>query len=331
MKILITGGAGYIGSHMVEYATNNGHEVTILDNLSTGHKWAVNNNDFYNIDLLDKTKLGDFFKNKYYDGVIHFAGRSLVGESNTNPSLYYLNNVVGTLNLLDVMKENNIKNLVFSSTAAVYGKPSENKILETHDKKPINNYGKSKLMVEQILEDYVASYGFNVVALRYFNAAGASLSGLIGEAHFPETHLIPNILKSCLKKNATLKVFGNNYDTPDGTCVRDYVHVLDLAKAHMLSLTYLFSNRGFRAFNLGNGNGFSVLDIINAATKVTKLKVNFQIAKPRDGDPSVLVADSNLAKTSLGWEPKYTSIEDIISSAWNWHKEYEKRLLNGEE
>ena len=263
MKLLITGGAGYIGSHMVKYAQELNHEVVVLDDYSTGHKWAVKDCEIICVNLLNQNKLSRLLKGHSFDGVIHFAAKSLVNESVNYPEAYYRNNIVGTLNLVNEMLKNDINDLVFSSTAAIFGNPISAKIDEAHPKNPINPYGQSKLMTEKMLRDISLARDFNVTCLRYFNAAGAHESGEIGEAHNPETHLIPNILRSAISNENKLRVFGTDYPTTDGTCVRDYVHVTDLAQAHLLGLTHMKENKGFSAINLGNGDGFSVLEIID--------------------------------------------------------------------
>jgi len=325
MKLLIPGGAGYVGSHMVKYAQDNGHEVVVLDDFSTGHEWAVKDCEVLHVNLLDQDRLNSLLRSRFFDGVIHFAAKSLVSFSIKYPDIYYQNNVTGTLNLISTLLDNNINNLVFSSTAAIFGDPITEKISESHPKEPINPYGQSKLMVEQILHSLCVAYDFNACCLRYFNAAGADESGTIGEAHDPETHLIPNILKSVISQDQKLKVFGNDYNTHDGTCVRDYIHVKDLAKAHLLGMNYMKSHSGFSTFNLGNGNGFSVLDVINSSQKVTGIPISYQIDKHRPGDPPTLVADSEKAKNTLGWRPDFASLDSIIDSAWTWHNNYEKR------
>ena len=319
MKLLIPGGAGYIGSHMVKYAQKHGHEVVVLDDFSTGHEWAVKDCEILQVNLLDRDKLTQSLKGRYFDGVIHFAAKSLVGESVKSPDLYYRNNVIGTINLVNEMLENGIKNLVFSSTAAIFGNPVTDKINEDHPKIPINPYGQSKLMVENMLRDICFAYDFNAICFRYFNAAGAYESGEIGEAHDPETHLIPNILKSALSGGDELKVFSDDYETHDGTCVRDYVHVTDLAQAHLLGLTYTEEDKGFSAFNLGNGNGFSVLDVIKSCERVLGNPIRYKMDLRRVGDPAVLVADSLKAMHTLGWKPEFTDLDEIIKSAWHWH------------
>jgi UDP-glucose 4-epimerase len=323
MKLLIPGGAGYIGSHMVRYAQEHGHEVVVLDDFSTGHEWAIKDCEILRVNLLDKDKLSKLLKGSYFDGVIHFAAKSLVSESVRKPDLYYRNNVVGTLNLVNEMLKNDVNNLVFSSTAAIFGNPVTDKITENHPKNPINPYGQSKLMVENILQDICSVNDFNATCLRYFNAAGAHESGEIGESHDPETHLIPNILKAALLNKNNLKVFGDDYPTPDGTCVRDYVHVTDLAQAHLLSLRYMQKNKGFSAFNLGNGEGFSVLQVIKSCEKIANTKISFQIEERREGDPPVLVSENKLAVEVINWNPKYNDINDIIKGAWFWHNSEE--------
>lgn len=319
MKLLIPGGAGYIGSHMVRYAQEYGHEVVVLDDFSTGHEWAVKDCEILRVNLLDQDKLSRLLKGRHFDGVIHFAAKSLVGESVKKPDLYYRNNVVGTLNLVNEMLNNDVNNLVFSSTAAIFGNPVTDKIAEDHPKNPINPYGQSKLMVENMLQDICFANDFNATCLRYFNAAGAHESGEIGEAHDPETHLIPNVLKAAISNESNLKVFGDDYPTSDGTCVRDYVHVTDLAQAHLLGLEYMQKNKGFSAFNMGNGNGFSVIDVILSCEELVNKKIQYEIFKRREGDPASLVCDYNNAISKLFWKPNFTSLNDIISSACKWH------------
>ena len=320
MKILIPGGAGYIGSHMVKYAQDHDHEVTVLDDFSTGHDWAIKDCEVLEVNLLDKQKLESLLKGRLFDVVIHFAAKSIVSESITKPNLYFYNNVVGSLNLFNAMLKNDLNNIVFSSTAAIFGNPMSKTINENHVKNPINPYGRSKLIIENMLEDFVKAYNFNATCLRYFNAAGAHASGEIGEAHNPETHLIPNVLSSAINKNNSLEIYGNDYDTPDGTCVRDYVHVEDLAQAHLLSFDYMKKSKGFFSFNLGNGDGFSVMDIVKSCEKVTSRKLEYKLKERREGDPSILVAESLAAKNIIGWKPKYRCIDDIVLSAWKWHK-----------
>jgi len=318
MRLLIPGGAGYIGSHMVRCAIKSGHEVTVLDDFSSGHHSLIEGVEVLEVNLLDKNLLSRALKNRKYDGVIHFAAKSLVAESIANPSLYYSNNVVGTLNLLNVMLNNNINNIVFSSTAAVYGTPNTNKINELHRKKPINPYGSSKLMVETILENYSKAYNLNAISFRYFNAAGADSKGDIGEKHEPETHLIPIILDSMIN-NTKFRIFGNDYPTNDGTCIRDYIHVNDIASSHLLGLTKIIKDGGYKVYNLGNENGFSIYELIKKIENITKITANYEVDSRRPGDPHTLVADSSKAKLDLGWKASNSSLENIIKTAWNWH------------
>ncbi len=320
MNILICGGAGYIGSHMAKLLFTLGHQITIFDNLSTGHGKAVQWGSFCQGDLLDRSFLDSIFKKNNFEAVMHFSARSLVGESMLNPALYYTNNVIGTLNLLEVMRQYGVNKFVFSSSAATFGNPIKELIDEGHPQKPINPYGRTKLMVEDILRDYGASYNLNSVSLRYFNAAGADPDGQIGESHLPETHLIPNVLKATLAGESRLKVFGNDYETKDGTCVRDYIHINDLCEAHLKALDYMEVTPGAHGFNLGNGSGFSVLEIIKAAEQATGSDISFDVEGRRVGDPPVLVADSRLAQVELSWQPKFTDLDGIIETAWHWHK-----------
>ncbi|AFI84227.1 UDP-glucose 4-epimerase GalE [Methylophaga nitratireducenticrescens] len=322
MKVLVLGGAGYIGSHICKALTLIGHQSVVIDNLSTGHREAVKWSQFVETDILDSAKLISILQHAGpFDLIMHFCAKSLVGESVQNPALYYRNNVSGTLNLLDAMVATGHDKLVFSSTAAVFGMPAQTLIDEQHSRLPINPYGQSKKMIEDVLGDYHHAYGIRSVALRYFNACGADPEGEIGERHDPETHLIPNILKSVIADKASaLKVFGDNYPTPDGTCIRDYIHVNDLASAHILAGEYLQQHDGAFAFNLGNGNGFSVLEVIEAAKQVVQQNIAYTIEPPRAGDPSVLVANSTMARETLEWQPKFTEIESIIATAWTWHQ-----------
>ena len=316
--ILVTGGAGYIGSHTVKHLLQNNYNVIVLDNLIYGHKEAILTDKFEQIDLADKQKLNEVFKKYDIDGVIHFAAFAYVGESVQNPSKYYQNNVVNTLNLLNTMKENNVKNIVFSSTCATYGSPNYTPIDELHPQKPINPYGKTKFMIEQIMDDYNKAYGLNYIALRYFNAAGADKDSEIGESHNPETHLIPLVLKAIKGDIDSITVFGTDYDTPDGTCIRDYIHVEDLASAHRLALEKLFDDGRSDCINLGTGIGNSVKEVIKASEIVTGKKNPVIYGNRREGDPSKLFANNEKAKNVLGWNPKYTNIQDIIETAWNW-------------
>lgn len=319
MAVLIIGGAGYIGSHAVQFFKEHNEEVIVVDNLLTGHKDSIDVEHFYEIDIRDKEKLDEVFKKHDIDGVIHFAASSLVGESMTNPSLYFNNNVYGMISLLDVMKENDVKNIVFSSSAATYGEPVSEIIKETDPTIPKSPYGESKLMMEKIMKWYDYAYGIKYVSLRYFNAAGASKDSSIGEAHTTETHLIPLILQVSLEKIEKIFVFGDDYDTRDGSCIRDYIHVLDLADAHLKALNYLRNSNPSEIFNLGTGDGYSVLEVIKAAEKVVDKKINVEIADRRAGDPDILVASNKKAKDILNWIPKHSSIEEILEDAWNYH------------
>ncbi|MGE8234559.1 MAG: UDP-glucose 4-epimerase GalE [Stenotrophomonas sp.] len=318
--ILICGGAGYIGSHMAQWAAAHGYTVTVLDNLSTGHAGAVRWGELIQADLLDTSALERAFKGRRFDAVMHFCARSLVGESASRPYEYYTNNVTGTLNLLETMRRHEVSKLVFSSTAAVFGNPIHDVIDEDHPKAPINPYGASKLMAERVLADAAHAHGLRSVALRYFNAAGALPEHGIGEAHACETHLIPNVLRSALTDGPALKIFGDDYPTSDGTCVRDYVHVQDLAQAHALALDFMGEHEGAHAFNLGNGQGFSVHEVIAAAASVVGKTIPFEIAPRRAGDPPKLVASSSKAREQLGWRPQWTALTPILESAWRWHR-----------
>lgn len=321
MRVLVCGGAGYIGSHMVRCLVASGHDVMVFDNLSTGHRQALGVVPLVVGDLLDPTALQQLFATRHFDVVMHFCALSLVGVSVTDPYGYYRNNVVGTLNLLQAMRAVDVAKLVFSSTAAVFGQPQSALIDEMHPTQPINPYGASKMMVERMLADAAQAYGLRSVALRYFNAAGADPSGEIGESHQPETHLIPNVLRAALGGGNALKVFGDDYPTHDGTCVRDYVHVNDLASAHLKGIEFMADHDGAHVFNLGNGQGFSVLELIEAARRVTGAEIAFERAPRRAGDPAVLVAASTKAREMLGWTPKFVHMDAIIESAWRWHQQ----------
>ena len=306
---------------MAQWLTAHGHTITVLDNLSTGHRDAVRWGEMVEADLLDANALEQVFKHRRFDAVMHFCARSLVGESVNKPYRYYANNVSGTLNLLESMRRHGVEKIVFSSTAAIFGTPDCAVIDEDQPTIPINPYGASKLMAERIFADAARAYGLRSVALRYFNAAGALSEHGIGEAHACETHLIPNVLRSALGSSTTLKVFGDDYATHDGTCVRDYVHVQDLAQAHALALDYMDQNEGAHAFNLGNGQGFSVREVISAAEAVIGRSIPYDIAPRRAGDPASLVASSRKAREQLGWRPHWTELEPIIESAWRWHRD----------
>jgi len=320
MHILVCGGAGYIGSHMARWLALRDIRVTVLDDLSTGHRGFVQWGELVEADIRDRSALDRVFGAQRFDAVMHFCARSLVGESVADPYAYYASNVGGTLTLLQAMRAHGVDRLVFSSTAAVFGHPQADRIDEDHPQKPINPYGASKLMVERILADAASAYGLRSVALRYFNAAGAAPDGTIGEAHDPETHLVPNAIRAALGTGPALTLFGDDYPTPDGTCIRDYVHVDDLAQAHLLALDYLDANPGAHAFNLGNGQGFSVREVIAAIAQVSGRDVPHAIAARRPGDPAVLVASSERARAQLGWQPAYTTLAPILETALHWHQ-----------
>ena len=323
--ILVTGGAGYIGSHCVMALLAKGYEVVVFDNLSTGHIETVERLkqygkvEFVQGDLLNKQDLDKVFEKRQIDAVIHFAAVALVGESVENPQKYYVNNVCGTINLLGKMLENNVKKIVFSSTAATYGEPNYIPIDENHPQNPINPYGMSKLMIEKIMDDYSKAYDLRSVRLRYFNVAGADSGSRIGEWHDIETHLIPNVLKSTFAGGKQFKMFGDDYNTKDGTCVRDYVNVEDLAQAHLLALKYLDNGGETNYFNLGTKDGNSVKEVFEACEKVTGKDIPVEVAPRRAGDPASLVADNTKARQTLGWEPART-LDDSIKSAYMWEK-----------
>jgi len=317
--ILVVGGAGYIGSHTVKYLLEQGEKCVVADNLIYGHREAVDERAvFMEADLLDKDSLRAVFKTHNIDAVIHFAAFAYVGESVEKPQKYYQNNVVGTINLLDVMLEFGVKKIVFSSTCATYGEPQYTPIDEKHPQNPINPYGRTKLMIEQIFADYERAYGLSHIALRYFNAAGCSVDGSIGESHSPETHIIPLVLQAIQGKRPSIKVFGTDYETRDGTCIRDYIHVNDLAQAHYLAVKKLGEYNG--CINLGTGVGTTVKEIITAAEKVSGKSCPTEYAERRAGDPAKLFANNEKAKEILGWNPQYMNIEDIIKTAWNWEE-----------
>jgi len=319
MKLLVTGGAGYIGSHTVKHLVEHGHEVVVLDNFSRGHRWAVRWGPVEEVDLLDLEALTTALQRHQVDAVVHFAAFALVGESVRKPELYYRNNLVGSLNLLQAMVANQVSRLVFSSTCAVYGNPHSEKLAEDHPKNPVNPYGHSKLMVEQVIDDFRHAYGLQACCLRYFNAAGCDPDLQTGEVHDPETHLIPCIFNS-LVSGKPLQLYGTDYATPDGTCVRDYVHVLDLASAHRLALEKLGQCQP--VYNLGTGRGFSVREVIAAVEKVTGRSVTVQESARRPGDPPSLVAAGGRAQQDLGWTPAWTDLEATVASAWRWHCQY---------
>lgn len=317
--ILVVGGAGYVGSHLVKELVTE-EDVVVLDNLSTGFEHLIDSQaTFIKGNLGDRYILNKIFTEYPIKAVMHFAANSLVGESVTNPYKYYENNVGATLTLLKAMVDHNVKNFIFSSTAATYGIPHVDLIDETQPNNPINPYGKTKLMVEQILADFASAYQMNYIVLRYFNVAGAHQSGAIGESHDPETHLIPIILQHLLGQREQISVFGTDYDTPDGTCIRDYIHATDLAKAHILALHALLNDtQKNKIYNLGNGNGFSVREVIETCEKVTNKKAKIEFVERRAGDPAKLVASSDKVQAELGWTPQF-NLTQIIESAWNWH------------
>lgn len=321
MAILVLGGAGYIGSHTVYELIDRGEDVIIIDNLETGHIEAVHPKArFYKGDIRDRAFLDGVFEKEEVEAVIHFAANSLVGESMTNPLKYYDNNLCGTKVLLESMVAHKIDKIVFSSTAATYGEPERIPILEDDRTSPTNTYGETKLSMEKMFKWTGKAHGLRFVSLRYFNACGAHKSGEIGEAHAPETHLIPLILQVPNNQREFISIFGDDYPTADGTCIRDYIHVTDLVMAHILAVEYLRQGNESEIFNLGNGKGFSVLEVIEAARKVTGHSIPEKITPRRDGDPAQLVASSEKAKKILGWNPQLDNLETIIASAWKWHK-----------
>ena len=315
---LIVGGAGYIGSHMTLMLHELGQKVFVLDNLSTGFEDAVIGAELIHGDIHDSSKLDEIFKQHNIDVVMHFAAHIDVGESVRDPFKYYRNNVVGTQNLLERMVLHDVSNFIFSSTAAIFGEPEYVPIDESHQKIPINPYGHSKLIVEQILNDYDKAYGLKSICLRYFNAAGADPETRIGERHNPETHLIPLVLQAASGRRESISVFGNDYETQDGTCLRDYIHIVDLCNAHLLATDYLLLNKHSCQFNLGNGNGYSVQQVIDVAKQITNRSVKIIHAQRRPGDPAKLVADAKLAKKVLNWVPNYADLNQIIEHAWKW-------------
>lgn len=317
--ILVTGGAGYIGSHTVKELLRAGHDVVVFDNLSTGHRELVLARHFFQGDLLNPQDLERVFSQYKIDAVLHFAAATSVPESVENPEKYYRVNVLGTLNLLSAMVKAGVKYLVFSSSAAVYGDPQKIPIPEDHPKNPKNPYGRTKWMMEQAIYDYAEACGLKAVCLRYFNAAGSDPEGEIGEWHSPETHLIPIVLEVALGKRPYLEIFGTDYETADGTPVRDYIHVCDLAKAHVLALHQLLSGRSLSfAYNLGIGRGYSVKEVLEVCRRVTGREIPAKAAPRRPGDPAILVADPTRAQNNLGWQPRYTTLEPIVETAWNW-------------
>lgn len=319
MKILVTGGAGYIGSFMTKRLIDDGNEVVIADSLERGTEKSIDQRaTFEKGSLLDKNYLKELFTKHQFDGVIHFAGYISVGESVKLPELYFSNNFIATTYLLDQMIESNVKHIIFSSTAAVYGNPQHVPIPEDHPKNPESPYGDSKLMIEKVLEWYHKSHELSYVALRYFNASGAALDGSIGETHQPETHIIPNAIKAALA-STPFTLFGNDYPTKDGTCIRDYIHVLDLAEAHVLALQKILNDNGEYKFNVGTGSGYSNKEVIDMVQKVSEKTIDVKIEPRRGGDPNELIADVSRIKSELGFTPRYSDLETIVSSAWKWH------------
>lgn len=318
--ILVTGGAGYVGSHCTKELLRRDYEVVVLDNLSEGYRAAVQSKHFVKADLLDRGAIDRAFDEYSIDAVMHFAGLIRVGESVDDPQIYYQNNVLGTINLLQTMREHGVDRMIFSSSAAVYGDPETIPIPEDHPKRPKSPYGKTKWTVEQILGDYAHAYGLRSISLRYFNAAGCDPEGELGENHNPETHLIPIVLDAALKMRDCIAIFGTDYETPDGTCVRDYIHVNDLAEAHILALEVLKKQCVSRAYNLGIGQGYSVREVIDVCRKVTGKEIPVVEGKRRPGDPPRLIADPTRVQNDLGWQPKFTELDEIVRTAWEWRR-----------
>ncbi len=330
MNVLVVGGAGYIGSHMVRLLDQQGHRVIVLDNLSTGFRQAVTAGELIVGEMSDRALVQQVLSDHKIDSVIHFAACALVGESMSNPAKYYENNVVATIQLLEAMRSTNVKRIVFSSTCATYGVPSSLPISELENQSPVNTYGFTKLVIEKALADYASAYGFGFAALRYFNAAGASPSGDIGECHDPETHLIPIVLQTALGQRESISIYGDDWPTHDKTCVRDYIHVDDLGKAHLAALERIEAGAGIEV-NLGTGRGFSVLEVIEACREITGCEIPAIVGPRRPGDPPELVADASKAKSVLGWEPSYVDARPIIETAWKWHQAHpDGYLVSGE-
>jgi UDP-glucose-4-epimerase GalE len=321
-NILVVGGAGYIGSFMCKYLSMNGYRPVVLDNLIFGHRQAVRWGDLFAGDMEDRNLLKHIFTTCRISAVMHFAAFAYVGESVQYPGEYYRNNVANTLTLLESMVEHGIDKFIFSSSCATYGKPAEMPITEETPQEPINPYGKSKLMVERILEDFRDAYGLQSVSLRYFNAAGADPDGEVGEDHNPETHLIPLVLAVALGQRNAIEIFGNDYDTQDGSCIRDYIHIADLAHAHLLALERLLANAPGGVYNLGNGQGYSVMEVVEKARAITGEKIPVQWGRRRAGDPAVLVGSAERAIRELGWRQQYPDLSSILHTAWNWHKHH---------
>lgn len=320
-KVLVTGGAGYIGSVTVSELQKKGYEVVVFDNLVYGHKEAVNCK-LIEGDLLNKEDINAVFKKYKFDGVIHFAAYALAGESMDNPAKYFENNLQGGLNLLEAMKYSGVNNIIFSSSCSIHGYPKKLPVKETSEKTPVSVYGESKLMCEKILNWYDKLFGIKNICLRYFNASGATIDGKLGEDHKPETHLIPIVLQCALGLRDKVTIFGDDYSTPDGTNVRDYIHVMDLAQAHIKALDYLWKAKKSDMFNVGTGKGYSNKDIVETVKRVTKKNFKVVIGKRREGDPDEIYADNNKIKKILGWKPEYSNLDIIIESAWKWHKSH---------
>ena len=320
MKILIVGGAGYIGSHMIKRFQSTDYQIEVLDNLSTGFKENSQNYKLHTCELSNKDQVYKILKDNKYAAVMHFASSINVGESYNNPIKYYENNVTNTLNLLECMVDLKILNFIFSSTAAVYGEPEKTPIKEEQILSPVNPYGNTKAIVEKILNDYDKSYGLKYVSLRYFNACGAHIDGTIGEKHNPETHLIPLILQAASGRRNNFKIYGDDYNTKDGTCIRDYIHVMDIAEAHLLSLEKLIQTQNSHIFNIGNNQGYSIREIMVAVEEVTQMKIPHEISERRKGDPAELIADNKKITKELNWSAKYSDLKTIINTAWEWEK-----------
>ena len=321
-NILVVGGAGYIGSHMCKYLSKNGYLPIVLDNLSRGHEKAVKWGPLIEGSISDRNILKRVFSEHRIDAVMHYAAYSYVGESVTDPSMYYQNNLADTICLLSEMVEAEIKKIVFSSSCAVYGEPEEIPITENHPQNPINPYGRTKYMVEQVLDDFGYAYGVESVSLRYFNAAGADPEGELGEDHNPETHLIPLAIQAALGKREEIRIYGNDYPTHDGTCIRDFIHVEDLAESHLLALKRLLNEKGGGTYNLGNGQGYSVREVIDITRRITGKPIRDRVVDRRDGDPAVLVGSSDKAKNELGWNPRFPDLESIVETAWHLHQNH---------
>ncbi len=327
-NILVVGGAGYIGSYMCKYLAKHGYNPVVLDNLASGHREAVKWGPLIVGNMSDKVLLKQIFEKYKIQAVMHFAAFCYVGESVIEPAKYYINNVANTLILIEMMIENNVSKIIFSSSCATYGEPIEVPITEQHPQNPINPYGRSKLMVEQILSDFNKAYGLEYISLRYFNAAGADPDGELGEDHEPETHIIPLTLQTALGQLDAISVLGNDYSTKDGTCIRDYIHINDLAQAHFLALERLLGGFPGGLYNLGNGNGYSVNEVIKAASYVTGKTIPLKNVKRRPGDPAVLIGSSEKARKELGWQPRFAELHAIIETAWKWHKAHPNGYLS---